>query len=112
LVYTMRKAIVEPVFGQIEERGLLPGSRQVRRTLYRPSAECLCAPRQPRPRKTVHAHFEEGGHDRGVLAMGVLQDATWHHFKMDQGDPDHRAAFLNGEVPEDLTVLPASTPRN
>ena len=59
-----------------------------------------------------HFAIEEGGHDRGVLAMGVLLDATWHHFKMDQGDPDHRAAFLNGEVPEDLTVLPASTPRN
>jgi hypothetical protein len=48
----------------------------------------------------------------GPWNMGVLQDATWHHFKMDLGDPDHRQAFLNGEVPEDLTVLPASTPRN
>ena len=48
----------------------------------------------------------------GPWNMGVLQDATWHHFKMDLGDPDHREAFLNGEVPEDLSVLPASTPRN
>jgi hypothetical protein len=48
----------------------------------------------------------------GPWNMGVFQDATWHHFKMDLGDPDHREAFLNGEVPEDLSVLPASTPRN
>jgi hypothetical protein len=27
----------------------------------------------------------------------------WYQFKMDLGDPDHRAAFLEGEVPEDLT---------
>ncbi len=39
----------------------------------------------------------------GPWNMGVLQDGTWHHFKMDLGDPDHRAAFLNGEVPPDLT---------
>jgi hypothetical protein len=48
----------------------------------------------------------------GPWNMGVLQDGTWHHFKMDLGDPDHREAFLNGEVPEDLSVLPASPPRN
>jgi phosphoglycerate kinase len=47
----------------------------------------------------------------GPWNMGVLQDGTWHHFKMDLGDPDHREAFLNGEVPEDLSVLPASSPR-
>jgi hypothetical protein len=39
----------------------------------------------------------------GPWNMGVLQDATWHHFKMDLGDPEHRAAFLSGEVPPDLT---------
>jgi hypothetical protein len=48
----------------------------------------------------------------GPWNMGVLQDGTWHHFKMDLGDPDHREAFLNGEVPEDLSILPASPPRN
>lgn len=41
----------------------------------------------------------------GPWNMGVLQDATWHHFKMDLGDPDHREAFLNGEVPDDLTAI-------
>jgi len=47
----------------------------------------------------------------GPWNMGVLQDGTWHHFKMDLGDPDHRAAFLAGEVPEDLTVIRASEPK-
>jgi hypothetical protein len=44
----------------------------------------------------------------GPWNMGVLQDGTWQHFKMDLGDPEHRAAFLAGEVPEDLTVIRAS----
>jgi hypothetical protein len=44
----------------------------------------------------------------GPWNMGVLLDGSWHHFKMDLGDPDHRAAFLAGEVPEDLTVIRAS----
>jgi hypothetical protein len=43
----------------------------------------------------------------GPWNMGVLQDGTWQHFKMDLGDPEHRAAFLAGEVPEDLTVIRA-----
>jgi hypothetical protein len=47
----------------------------------------------------------------GPWNMGVLQDGTWHHFKMDLGDPDHRAAFMAGEVPEDLTVIRASEPK-
>ena len=37
--------------------------------------------------------------------MGVYRDDVWHHFKMDLGDPDHRAAFLAGEVPDDLTAV-------
>ena len=44
----------------------------------------------------------------GPWNMGILQDGTWYHFKMDLGDPDHRAAFLNGEVPEDLTAVRVS----
>jgi hypothetical protein len=47
----------------------------------------------------------------GPWNMGVMQDGTWHHFKMDLGDPDHREAFLNGEVPEDLTVIRAPDPK-
>ncbi len=43
----------------------------------------------------------------GPWNMGILQDGTWHHFKMDLGDPDHREAFLNGEMPSDLTVIRA-----
>lgn len=38
----------------------------------------------------------------GPWNMAVLQDDTWHHFTMDLGDPDHRAAFFRGEVPDDL----------
>ncbi len=47
----------------------------------------------------------------GPWNMGVYQDGMWHHFKMDLGDPDHRAAFLAGEVPADLSVIPGSGPR-
>jgi len=43
----------------------------------------------------------------GPWNMGILQDGTWYHFKMDLGDPDHRQAFLNGEMPSDLTVIRA-----
>jgi hypothetical protein len=28
---------------------------------------------------------------------------------MDLGDPDHREAFLRGEVPPDLTAFPSSS---
>lgn len=41
----------------------------------------------------------------GPWNMGVLQDGVWHHFTMDLGDPDHRAAFLRGAVPGDLTAV-------
>jgi hypothetical protein len=44
----------------------------------------------------------------GPWNMGVLQDGVWHHFTMDLGDPDHREAFKNGEVPPDLTSTLAS----
>jgi hypothetical protein len=37
----------------------------------------------------------------GPWNMGVYKDDLWHHFKMDLGDPGHRAAFLAGEVPDD-----------
>ena len=46
----------------------------------------------------------------GPWNMGVLQEGAWHHFKMDLGDPDHREAFLNGEMPSDLTVIRQSEP--
>ena len=41
----------------------------------------------------------------GPWNMGVLQDGVWHHFTMDLGDPDHRAAFMRGAVPGDLTAV-------
>jgi hypothetical protein len=47
----------------------------------------------------------------GPWNMGVLQDGVWHHFTMDLGDPDHRAAFMEGEVPGDVTSVIASGPR-
>lgn len=48
----------------------------------------------------------------GPWNMGVYKDDLWHHFKMDLGDPDHRAAFLEGEVPDDLTAIQTSGPRD
>ncbi len=48
----------------------------------------------------------------GPWNMGIYKDDLWHHFKMDLGDPDHRAAFLRGEVPDDLTSILASVPRD
>ena len=47
----------------------------------------------------------------GPWNMGIWKDDLWHHFKMDLGDPDHRAAFLAGEVPDDLTALLVANPR-
>jgi hypothetical protein len=47
----------------------------------------------------------------GPWNMGVLQDGTWHYFKMDLGDPDHRAAFMSGEMPDDLSEVRHSNPR-
>jgi len=41
----------------------------------------------------------------GPWNMGILKDGTWYHFEMDLGDPDHRAAFLSGEVPDDLSAV-------
>jgi len=44
----------------------------------------------------------------GPWNMGILQDGTWYHFRMDLGDPAHRAAFLNSEMPSDLSVIRGS----
>jgi len=44
----------------------------------------------------------------GAWNMAVLQEETWHHFKMDLGDPGHREAFLNGEVPSDVASVQLS----
>jgi hypothetical protein len=48
----------------------------------------------------------------GPWNMGVYKDGLWHHFKMDLGDPDHRAAFLEGEVPDDLTAVRVAGPQD
>lgn len=48
----------------------------------------------------------------GPWNMGVYKDDMWLHFKMDLGDPEHRAAFLNGDVPEDLTAVREGGPSN
>jgi hypothetical protein len=47
----------------------------------------------------------------GPWNMGILQDGAWLHFKMDLGDPDHREAFMNGEMPVDLSVIRQSGPQ-
>ncbi|HNB28030.1 MAG TPA: hypothetical protein PLR41_13780 [Alphaproteobacteria bacterium] len=36
----------------------------------------------------------------GTWWMAVLKNGRWVKFEMDLGDPDHRAAFLAGEVPD------------
>jgi hypothetical protein len=48
----------------------------------------------------------------GPWNMGVYKDDLWHHFKMDLGDPDHREAFLAGEVPDDLTAVQVAGSRD
>ena len=48
----------------------------------------------------------------GPWNMGIWKDDLWHHFKMDLGDPDHRAAFLEGEVPDDLTSVQVAGSRD
>jgi len=48
----------------------------------------------------------------GPWNMGIYKDGLWHHFKMDLGDPDHRAAFLEGNVPDDLTAVRVSGPQD
>jgi hypothetical protein len=48
----------------------------------------------------------------GPWKMGVLQDGVWLQFAMDLGDPDHRAAFLSGEMPSDLSTIRATGPPN
>ena len=47
----------------------------------------------------------------GPWNMGVYKEDIWFHFKIDLGDPDHRAAFLAGEVPEDLSAVPITGSR-
>jgi hypothetical protein len=48
----------------------------------------------------------------GPWNMAIFQDGTWHHFKMDLGDPDHREAFLNGEMPAGLSAIQLSGPQS
>lgn len=48
----------------------------------------------------------------GPWNMGILQDGVWLHFKMDLGDPDHRAAFLSGEMPADLSTIRVTGPQH
>lgn len=45
----------------------------------------------------------------GPWNVAVLQEGTWHPFKMDLGDPDHREAFFQGEVPPDATSVQLGT---
>jgi hypothetical protein len=48
----------------------------------------------------------------GPWNMGVYKDDLWYHFKMDLGDPEHRAAFLEGEVPDDLIGVQTAIQRD
>jgi hypothetical protein len=58
-----------------------------------------------------HIVWEFSDSVSGPWNMGVIKDDTWFHFKMDLGDPDHRAAFLAGDVPEDLSAIPIAGSR-
>ena len=40
----------------------------------------------------------------GDYAMGVLQDGQWAQFEMDLGNRKHRQAFLQGQIPEGVTL--------
>ncbi|HEY3707274.1 MAG TPA: hypothetical protein VGL22_19590 [Terracidiphilus sp.] len=57
-----------------------------------------------------HIVWQFSDHVSGPWNMAVLQDGTWHHFKMDLGDPDQREAFFNGEVPPDAASVQLSRP--
>ncbi|HEX4285222.1 MAG TPA: hypothetical protein VHZ28_09010 [Terracidiphilus sp.] len=48
----------------------------------------------------------------GPWNMAVLQDGVWLQFKMDLGDPDHREAFLSGEMPSDLSTIRVTGPQS
>ena len=41
----------------------------------------------------------------GPWNMGVLQEGSWQTFSMDLGDPEHREAFITGEMPSDLAAV-------
>lgn len=45
----------------------------------------------------------------GAWNVAVLQEGTWHPFKMDLGDPDHREAFFQSEVPPDAASVQLGT---
>ncbi len=41
----------------------------------------------------------------GTWWMAVLKNGRWKKFEMDLGDPNHRAAFLAGEVPAGVEIV-------
>lgn len=41
----------------------------------------------------------------GPWNMAVLKNGVWQKFEMDLGNPKHRIAFLNGEVPDGLPAI-------
>ena len=41
----------------------------------------------------------------GTWWMAVLKDGRWRKFEMELDDPDHRAAFLAGEVPAGVEIV-------
>lgn len=41
----------------------------------------------------------------GTWWMAVLKDGRWIKFEMDLGDPEHRAAFLAGDVPPGIETV-------
>jgi hypothetical protein len=48
----------------------------------------------------------------GPWNMAVLQEGSWRNFSMDLGDPEHREAFLEGEVPSDISSLRRSATKD
>jgi hypothetical protein len=41
---------------------------------------------------------------QGSWWMAVLEQGQWRHFEMDLGDRQHRAAFLQGQIPAGVNL--------
>ena len=52
-----------------------------------------------------HILWQFGEDVEGSWWMAVLKDGRWIKFEMDLGDPDHRAAFLAGEMPAGVEAV-------
>lgn len=54
--------------------------------------------------KGYHILWQFSNSVKGPWWMSVLKDGEWVRFQMDLGNKNHRAAFLDGEVPEGVRL--------